>query len=51
MIHSLEPNVMSNDEIDVDELLMFSDVDASLQNLALKHHLAMKSVGNNLCVA
>ena len=34
-----------NDDDDVDDLLMLSDVDGSLRSLSLKHHLAMKSVG------
>jgi len=35
----------ADDDVDVNELLILSDVDESLQSLALKHHLAMKSVG------
>jgi len=37
--------VSTSPDDDVDELLMLSDVDGSLQSLSLKHHLAMKSVG------
>jgi len=34
----------SPDDANIDELLMLSDVDASLCSLSLKHRLAMKSV-------
>jgi len=34
----------SPDDDNIDELLLLSDVDASLRSLSLKHHLAIKSV-------
>jgi len=40
-----------DDDVDVNELLILSDVDDSLQSLALKHHLAMKSVRSVLVLS
>ena len=42
---SLEVSTSPDDDDDVDDLLMLSDVDGSLRSLSLKHHLAVKSVG------
>jgi len=40
----LSSSADDDDDVGIDELLMLSDVDASLQSLSLKHHLAVRSV-------